>query len=154
MNSINFKETIMDKDNLIKKLCALAQLDIDAVGAYEKALPHIAEADIKMNLNKFKIDHHQHIQDLSIHIKNLGGEPPKQTPDFSGVLIKIFTTLLSITGTQGALKAMKGNEELTNKAYKDALEEEGVPEYIHTLLIKNKADEAAHLRYIESVITD
>jgi uncharacterized protein (TIGR02284 family) len=144
----------MEKDDLIKKLCKLSQLDIDAMGAYEKAIEHIEEndADIKIQLNSFKADHQKHIQDLGTHIRSLGGTPPKETPDFSGLLQKGYTALRSITGTEGALNAMETNEQSTNKAYAEALEETGLPEDVRILLAKNRADEARHLEYIQNTL--
>jgi uncharacterized protein (TIGR02284 family) len=142
----------METDNLIKKLIGLAQLDIDAAGAYDKALEHISEAPIKAQLRKFKADHKRHVKDLSAYIKALGGKPPTNTPDIAGVFLKIFTALRSSTGTEGALKAMRGNEELTNKIYTEALEERGIPREIRSLIVANKKDEALHLKYILSAL--
>jgi hypothetical protein len=51
-------------------------------------------------------DHKRHIELLASEIPTLGGTPPDYSPDFKGYLISGFTSLRSITGTEGALKAM------------------------------------------------
>ena len=51
----------------------------------------------------------------------LGGNPPKRSVDLKGLLLEGFTALRSVTGTEGALKAMQSNEKTTNKKYQEAL---------------------------------
>jgi uncharacterized protein (TIGR02284 family) len=141
----------MEKD-LIKKLCDLAQLDIDAVYAYNQALERITDNDIYKSIANFRDDHIRHIKDLSEEIIKHNGEPPKQTKDFKGYLIEGFTSLRSITGTQGALKAMETNEVLTNKTYKKALDDDSLSIEIRKLIERNYSDEKRHLEYIRSVL--
>jgi hypothetical protein len=54
-------------------------------------------------------------------------------------------------GTEGALKAMKGNEELTNRTYSNALGK-GFPVDVLAVLQKNYADEQRHLAAINQWI--
>lgn len=144
----------MNNKDVIKKLCKLAQLDVDAVEAYEQAIKNIDIAIIKTNLSRFRDDHKQHIKDLNQLIVSFGGEAVKETADLKGLLLEGFTALRSMTGTEGALKAMKGNEKLTNKTYDDALQADELPENARLLLIKNRDDERRHLAYIEQVLAD
>jgi len=142
----------MAEQDLAKKLYKLAQLDIDAVNAYEQALKNIEHNAIHTQISQFRDDHVRHINELSIAIRSLGAEPPERTPDLKGFLITGFTAIRSITGTEGALKAMQSNEKLTNSTYADALNWEMTPE-IRTLIQKNYADEKRHLDYINSILT-
>lgn len=139
----------------MKKLCTqlseLCQLDIDAVGAYEQAIEKIDIEEIREKISGFKADHERHVMDLSEAIRRFGEAPPERKPDIKGFFIKGFTALRSITGTEGALKAMRGNEKLTNKTYEDALQWD-MPEDIRSLIEKNYADERRHLLYIESAL--
>lgn len=137
--------------DLAKKLYKLAQLDIDAVNAYEQALKNIEHAGIHTQISTFRDDHVRHINELSVVIRTLGSEPPERTLDIKGVLIAGFTVIRSAMGTEGALKAMQGNEKLTNSTYADALSWDLTPE-IRTLLEKNYADEKRHLEYINNVL--
>lgn len=141
-------------EQLIKKLSKLAQLDIDAARAYDQAIDHIDIPDIKSAITLFRNDHKRHIIDLNQQITQLGGKAVEETPDFKGVLIEGFTALRSITGTAGALKAMRSNEKLTNKTYDDALSEDALSEHIRLLLIKNRDDERKHLAYIEKILEE
>ncbi len=138
---------------IAKKLINLAQLDIDAVEAYEQALKNIDVSNIHRKISEFRDDHIQHIEDLSEIITALGETPPKRTKDIKGFLIAGFTAIRSATGTMGALKAMRGNEELTNRKYHEALEWE-LPTKIKHVVEKNYEDEKRHLRYIENKIKE
>lgn len=136
------------QEELYKKLWNLAQLDIDAVDAYNVAIKNIDEADIKDKLRDFRDDHKQHVKDLNQEIVKLGYKAVENTPDLKGLLIKGFTALRSVTGTIGALKAMQGNEELTNRTYDEALEHNHMSAEVRKVIEKNRDDERIHLDYI------
>jgi uncharacterized protein (TIGR02284 family) len=144
----------MKNDNLIDKLCNLAQLDIDAVHAYNQALEQISDSTVYKNIASFRDDHVRHIEDLSEEIRKKGGEPPEQTQDFKGYIIEGFTSLRSITGTHGALKAMETNEVLTNKTYKEALDHNDLPDETRKIIEKNYSDEKRHLEYIRKALAN
>ncbi len=140
----------MEKKAILKMLQKLAQLDIDAWHAYGQAIGKIENAlNVRDKMEAFRADHHRHVIDLSAKITELGGDPPEFSSDFKGFLIKGFTALRSVTGTQGALAAMETNEKLTNRRYAEAVEKTGVPSDIRILLEANYKDEQEHLRYIE-----
>lgn len=130
----------------------LIQLDIDAYQAYEEAIKAITETEIKKELHSFQQDHKRHITDLSALLKSLGGEPIKQTLDFKGYIIEGMTSLRSITGTEGALKAMITNEKLTNHYYHNALEYKGFTQEVRHMITQNYHDEQRHLAYIEKTV--
>ena len=132
----------------------LIQLDIDASYAYTEALKAIQEKDIHEKMQGFKHDHERHITDLTALLKKLGGEPIKHTQDIKGYVIEGMTALRSITGTEGALKAMIMNEALTNKKYHDALEYTGFTEEVRALIRANYEDEKKHKAYIESKVSE
>jgi uncharacterized protein (TIGR02284 family) len=139
----------MNTQEIIEKLNSLIQLDVDAVGAYEQAIQRIDAPLIRSEIIRFQGDHKRHITDLSDLVQRLGGKPIETSPDLEGFLIEGFTALRSITGTEGALKAMKGNEELTNKRYEDALHLVGLPDDVLNVIRRNRGDERRHLTYIE-----
>lgn len=143
----------MDTKKLVKKLSNLAQLDIDAVHAYEEALKNIDKSEIHKKISDFRDDHLRHINNLNDLIVKFGGIPPERTKDFKGYLIQGFTSLRSVTGTVGALNAMETNEVLTNKTYKNALEdEENMPLEVRSIIEENYLDEQRHLDYIRMTI--
>lgn len=141
----------MNTEDIIKELSDLAQLDIDAFHAYSQALKNIDHQTISNQIKDFQNDHMEHINVLSREITKMGGQAPEFSQDFKGYLIEGFTSLRSVTGTEGALKAMKMNETLTNKTYESAVNKE-FPAEIKTILEKNYGDEKRHLKYIEDVI--
>jgi uncharacterized protein (TIGR02284 family) len=142
---------MLDNSEVIYHLYSLAQLDIDAVKAYSEAIDRIHVGLIKIQLTNFQRDHEQHITDLSAIIKALGGVAPYKTPDLKGFIIQGFTALWSMFGTEAALKAMKGNEELTNRTYAKALELD-LPEAVRVVVQRNFEDERRHLDYINNCI--
>lgn len=141
---------MMDKQELIEELGSLAQLDIDAVHAYEQAIEKIDLPVIREHMMRYRDDHQRHVTELSAAIRELGGEPPEYSPDLKGFLISGFTSLRSMTGTEGALKAMLSNEKLTNKKYEQA--RDWPPNAYQELILKNYEDERRHIGYIEAAI--
>lgn len=141
----------MESKEIVKHLKALVHLDIDAYHAYHQAIEKIDLKTVKDQLTQFQQDHKNHVEVLSEQIKKLGDEPPNFSLDFKGFLIQEFTALEGVFGTEGALHAMKSNEELTNKTYKQALCLDLPPE-LQDIIQHNQEDEARHLHYIEQAI--
>lgn len=142
------------KDNdqkVIDQLNDLIQLDYDAVQAYDLALEHIDDPDAGDDLEVFKADHERHIVELTAVITVLGGEAKELRRDVKGLLIEGMTKLRSVTGTKGALKAMRMNEKITNKTYEKALEMDLPPVALEIVLL-NRDDERRHLSAIEAHI--
>lgn len=142
----------MAEEKLVDQLNSLIQLDIDAVHAYDQAIAQIDDQVIKSKIQTFQDDHRRHVADLSNEVRALGGTPTEFSRDFKGFLIEGFTALRSATGTDGALKAMKQNEELTNKTYREAVSWELSPT-ARAIVEKNAGDEELHLRYITETIS-
>jgi rubrerythrin len=141
----------MSNKEMADKLSSLAQLDIDAVHAYDQAIDQIEHTGIRQQISQFREDHNHHVQNLSKLITELGETPPEFSRDFKGFFIEGFTALRSATGTEGALKAMQTNENMTNKKYDEA---RSLPfrQDIKAVVEQNYNDEARHLRYIEQAL--
>ena len=142
----------MDKKELAKELSSLAQLDIDAVHAYQEAIDKIDHVQIRNQLTRYREDHNQHVTALSAQIRKLGETPPEFAPDFKGFIIQGFTSLRSATGTEGALKAMHTNEKLTNSKYNDAAKWTNLPVDLKQMIAMALEDERRHIEYIEHVL--
>ncbi|MGC4116457.1 MAG: DUF2383 domain-containing protein [Myxococcales bacterium] len=142
----------MDPKDILSELGKLAQLDIDAIHAYDQAIQNVDLLSVREQLTQFKADHERHVSDLSVTIQRFGGQPPTFKPDFKGFVLQGFTALRSAMGTEGAIKAMKGNEELTNRSYSNALGK-GFPVDVQALVQKNYADEQRHLAAINQWIS-
>ncbi|MFL5348374.1 MAG: ferritin-like domain-containing protein [Hyalangium sp.] len=139
---------VMDQQRMVERLNDLIALDHDAVGAYEAAINRIEVEALRMSLREFQNDHLRHIQDLSRVVLGLGGTP-RQKPDVKGFLLKGFTAITSMMGNEAALKAMQGNEKLTNRTYEQALKESWTEE-VRTIIERNFRDEQRHLAFIEN----
>lgn len=144
---------MMTNEDMIANLNSLIQLDMDAVQAYEQALDHIDMMMIRIQISDFRDDHQAHIRNLSALVHALGGNPTEYSRDLKGFLIEGFTALRSVTGTEGALKAMQSNEKLTNAKYEAALSwdltgdaREQVREHYN--------DERRHLIYIQQTLKE
>lgn len=141
----------MNKEELINRLNAIVQLDIDAYHAYEQAIEAIDELEIRTKLELYRDDHHRHVTELSRAIRQLGGEPPEFTKDLKGEFIEGITKVQSMMGTQSALKAMETNEKLTNKTYAQATELD-IPAAIRDIIDRGYNDEKKHLAYISNAL--
>lgn len=141
----------MQNSKIIDNLTSLVRLDIDAIHAYDQAIEKIEDQSICDRLADFRDDHLQHVNRLSECIERLGGTAPEFSRDFKGFLIEGMTIVRSVTGTEGALKAMKTNEKLTNFTYDKALSWD-LPQDVKEIVEKNRDDERRHLNYIEQCI--
>jgi len=140
-------------EDAIKTLNALIRLDVDAVSAYSQAIDNIHDAEVRSRLVSFRADHERHMTELAAEVDALGGSPPKISPDVKGYLLEGFTAIRSLTGIEGALKAMKVNEALTNRQYQRSLER-NLPDRARSIVRRNYEDEQRHLRYVEQVLQD
>jgi hypothetical protein len=89
--------------------------------------------------------------ELRTVILELGGAPLEPSRDLKGVLLEGMTKLRSVTGTMGALKAMRMNEKLTNRTY-DRASELDLPPRARQVVAANLADERRHLAAIKGHI--
>lgn len=142
-----------EDQNVIDELVGLAQLDFDAIHAYELAIERIdpQHADVRIELESYREDHQRHVVELNAVIALLGGEPPELGRDLKGVLIDGLTKLRAATGTVGALKAMRMNEKLTNRSYQKALDMD-MPPVARDLVELNFEDERRHLSGIQAML--
>jgi hypothetical protein len=141
----------LDNKQICDKLISLCHLDIDAWRAYEQAISNCTHQEVINKLRAFQGDHDRHIRDLSAHILKFGGTPPERKPDFKGFFLEGMTSVRSITGTAGALKAMDMNERLTTSRYKAAMDLE-LPTDCRDLVLRNYSDEKRHLAWIQDAI--
>lgn len=141
----------MEKMEIASELRALCKLDIDAYFAYQEALRHIEEKDIKANVERFRGDHERHIKEVSEEIRTLGEKPPEFSRDLKGYVLGVFTKVRSLTGTEGALKALKSGEETTNRKYETAVKMD-FPTNVKNLIERNFQDAQKHLSWIENAI--
>ncbi|MDY7227087.1 DUF2383 domain-containing protein [Hyalangium rubrum] len=141
----------MEEKAEVAKLRSLAQLDADAVGAYDAAIARVSEPLVRERLNDFRVDHVRHVQDLNALIQRFGGEPVELKLDLKGTAMKGLTAVTSMMGTEAALVAMLGNEEFTNRAYELALNFDWSPE-VRGLIQKHREDEYRHVTWVRDAV--
>lgn len=139
-----------DKD-LIKHLNNLIELDYDAIEAYEAAIDRLDEAQLRERLMAFKRDHEKHTQNLGQWVSRLGGEPSTKG-DFKQILTKGKVLIGALGDTKGILKAMKANEDVTNKMYEKALAEINEPPELVETIRQNFQDEQRHREWLVATI--
>jgi bacterioferritin (cytochrome b1) len=142
---LNNKETA-------EKLSSLMYLDFDAARAYEQAIQEIDDSIIRERMVEFLNDHERHVTDIRSRIGMLGETPPEPARDVKGFFLEGWTAIRSMSGTEGALKVMKSNEELTSRRYSEAKSWD-VSTNVMDLIIQNFADEERHLAYIEEQLS-
>ncbi len=141
----------MTNQEIVSELNSLMHLDIDAMRAYGQALENIGSPEVKGRLSEFRRDHERHISVLAPEVMRHGGKPPENRLDLKGFVIQGFTAIRSMTGTEGALKAMEMNEKLTNRTYVNALSMP-FPQELVALLRTCADDERRHLDYIQECL--
>src|SRR5687768_1056654 len=94
----------------------LAELDFDAIEAYEEAIKRVENTIYKTRLNEFKEDHISHTINIANILKNHGKEAPTG-PSMKRLLTKGKVMLADLMGDRAILLAMISNEIDTNTAY-------------------------------------
>lgn len=143
--------TIGTESELIHLLKNLVRLDYDAVDAYQAAIDRLDDSLNREQFSKFMADHQRHIENVGMHLKNLGELPPEKG-DIKSYLTQGKVMIGGLMGDNAIIKAMKTNEEDTNKAYSMALERTDISPEIRSTLEQNLADERTHKMWIEEHI--
>ena len=148
------EETPMDRDDLLRKLESLAQLDTDAVQVYSDAIGHVSDDDVLEAFKRFQEEHSYHAQQLSEMIVRLGSEKPRLAVDLMGRMADWVTEFRSMTGTRGALRAMKTAEHYHNRHYGEAATWDVGDDEIATMLSRFDEDEKRHLAFVEERLAE
>ncbi|MFO7551027.1 MAG: DUF2383 domain-containing protein [Haliea sp.] len=141
---------VMDSEQIIDDLGDLIELDYDAIAAYQAAIERLDTAAYKQQLTEFMGDHKRHVKELGEAVRNEGGTPPTEG-DAMKILTKGKVVLADLLGDEAILKAMRANEEVTNKKYEAAVEE-GYAEHIQAVLRQGLADERRHKAWLKTTL--
>ena len=143
----------MAHSKIADQLNSLIKLDVDAMHAYLQAIQHIDYTPVREKLGQFLEDHERHAVKLAELVRDMGEESTEFSRDFKGFFLEGITSLMSVTGIKMALEAMRMNEKLTNRTYKEALDGD-LPPNVRMVVGDNYGDERRHLEYIEQVLAD
>lgn len=139
----------MDRDELLRKLKSLAQLDTDAVGTYSEALEHVTDEDLRGNFGQFLDDHMRHADKLSAAIEQMTGSRPELKVDMMGRMADWVTSIRSRRGNEGALHAMHTAENYHVSHYHDVVDWDIEDRDLKMMLHGFYEDEQRHLAYVE-----
>jgi uncharacterized protein (TIGR02284 family) len=139
--------TVGTQRGVLELLDQLILLDYDAIEAYRAAVTHIKDSMDRSQLARFMADHERHVADLAALVEGMGGRAPSG-PDFKQVLTKGKVLVGSVLGDRAILRAMKTNEDETNRAYERAAARSDLPQAVMEIVQKNLADERRHRAWI------
>jgi uncharacterized protein (TIGR02284 family) len=143
--------TVGTESELIHLLQNLVRLDYDAIDAYQAAVDRLDDSMNREQFSTFMADHQRHVENVGMHLRNLGETPPEKG-DLKSYLTQGKVIIGGLMGDNAIIKAMKTNEEDTNKAYSMALERTDLSPEIRSTLEQNLADERTHKAWIETHI--
>lgn len=142
---------IGNEDTLAELLQDLIELDYDAIEAYEEAIERLDNREYQMKLREFCEDHRRHTRNLGDHLREMDEEVPSG-PGGKHWLTKGKVVLADMMGDESILKAMKSNEDDTNKAYERAVDHQDATPGVHETLRENLSDERRHRMWLEDVL--
>jgi len=127
---------------IIEVLNDLIKINNDRIEGYDKAIENAKTIDIGLQtiFSKMKSESIKYIAELHNRILQLGGEPTDNTT-VSGKLYRAWMDVkATFTGKdrKSLLDACEYGEDAAQKAYKDAIEEEGLPADIRDLISEQK----------------
>jgi uncharacterized protein (TIGR02284 family) len=128
-------------------LFELIELDYDAAAAYGAAIARMKDGEAKAALAGFKADHERHVKEVGEQLQLMGGEPPKG-PDVRGVLTEGMVVVAGLIGDRAILRAMKANEDDSNKAYERAAARQDMNAELLALMKRSLEDERRHRAWI------
>lgn len=134
-------------ENLVPLLNRLIAFDFDAAEAYQAAARRLDDPESRDAMRAFRKDHLRHTRTLGRHVRLLGGKPARG-PDLLRAMTKGLVVVAGLAGDRAVLRAMKVNEDQTNKAYETALKLRGLTQKLRTQLERNLRDERRHRAWI------
>lgn len=136
------------EDSVVDMLVHLAELDFDAIAAYQAAITRLDSPRCTAAMQEFMNDHVRHTRELAPIIVSLGGKPPLEG-DLKGILTQGKVVIGQIAGDTGILAAMRSNEQDTNTAYENAFLRTELSEHARAVLSRGLSDERRHKQWIE-----
>lgn len=129
-------------NEIIEVLNDLIKINNDRIEGYEKAIENAQKIDVGLQsvFSKMKSESIKYTAELHNRILQLGGEPQDGTT-VSGKLYRAWMDVkATFTGKdrQSLLDACEYGEDAAQKAYKDALETEGLPADIRDFIGEQK----------------
>lgn len=138
----------MDAEDIIDGLGTLFRTDCDAIRVYDRVIHRTDDVDIRSRLEEMREEHEQHLDVISMLIRDEGGEPPERSLDFRGRFMDVIAMLGSQIGTSGALRSLEMAENYVSEEYVAALQYDWPPD-IRKVIETHQQDEQKHLSFIQ-----
>lgn len=142
--------TTVGNENTPEKLienCIL--LEHDAIAAYEAVIERLDSAERRAQIERFRQDHLNHLDQLKGFARDHGVTPP-QEGDAKQMVTTGKVQLADIMGGDGAiLRAMSTNESDTVAAYSHATENPALPQEMRPMVEAALADERRHKDWMD-----
>lgn len=132
--------------DLIKNLLILEH---DAIAAYDSTIERVESAEYRQQIETFRRDHEDHVQELGRIADSMGIDKPMEG-DMKQWLTTGKVALADLAGDNAILKAMKTNEDDTAAAYQQALDNSLTDAELRPVIEKGLADERRHRAWMET----
>ena len=138
--------------NTADDLNELLQGELSAVETYKQALKSVSDEPGAKDLKAALSNHESAVKSLNDQVKKAGGTPTTSSGAW-GTWAATVTGTAKVLGDQAALKALKEGEEHGIKEYKEALEDEDVPESTKKI-IRDKflPNQQAHIHTLDKIM--
>lgn len=141
--------TVGTENNPADLVKNLLTLEHDAIAAYDSTIERLDKAEYRQQIESFRRDHLDHLQELGRIADSLGVEKPTEG-DMKQWLTTGKVALANIAGDNAILKAMKTNEDDTVAAYQQALDNPVTDAELRPVIEKGLADERRHRAWMET----
>jgi rubrerythrin len=128
-------------------LTALGELDAEAAQAYRTIAASIEDSVIRSKLEEFASEHTSHVETLNGLLADGDIPPISMELDEGSSAMTMLAAAVAGMGDRAALLTLIGNEQLTNAAYRMALQLSWDDE-IAAALERHAADEQRHLEWL------
>jgi len=139
------------QSNFSTALRELAELDYDAIEAYNAAIEKLENLSYQEKLEEFKADHENHIVAINKLLRNRD-EDIVEGPGAKKWLTKGRVILATLIDDKSILQAMSANEDDTNTAYERVSSHENKWEEATEILNEGLEDERRHKKWLEDTI--
>lgn len=139
------------QSNFFDALYRVIELDFDAIKAYQAAIDRVDDENYREVLERFKEDHQRHVDEFSKYLREQGKKFPSEA-DVKSILTQGKVMIAGLTTDRAILRAMRSNEEDTNKAYERIVSHPDKPEGLKQVLEKALQDERRHRDWLSQEI--
>jgi rubrerythrin len=121
---------------VIAVLNELIALDYGAIDTFKAATARLRTLTDKTQVGQLMADHRRHVSELSLLVKNLGGEPVRHD------------AAPARRTSADVFEDIRAEEEAIASAYEEAATKQGIPIDVVAVLERNLAHERTHLAWL------